>query len=123
MRRVDETASRRGLERGFKHIKFSSINDEWNVHAHLKFLDDLPHQLHFVWAFGDGAGDIEGVRAKVYLFAGDLQNAIVIFFEQESLEFARALCVEALSEESWRRILSHQSRGHSGSKLRVRMNR
>ena len=75
MCRVDETASRRGLERDFEHIQFGGVDHQRNIHAHLEFLDDLAHQFDFVGAFGDGAGNVQGVRAEFDLFARDLEDA------------------------------------------------
>ena len=59
-----QTAPRRGLEGDFEHIEFGGVDHERNVHAHFEFLDDLAHEFHFVGAFGDGAGNVEGVRAE-----------------------------------------------------------
>ncbi|MBV6467369.1 MAG: hypothetical protein PGMFKBFP_02723 [Anaerolineales bacterium] len=71
MSRVDETTPRRGLQCDFENVEFGGVDHERNVHAHFEFLDDLAHEFGFVGAFGDGAGNVEGVRAAVHLFASD----------------------------------------------------
>ena len=110
MSRVNETTSGCGLQCNFKNIEFGGVNHKRNVHAHFELLDDLAHELHFVGAFGDGAGNVEGVRAVLDLFTGDLQNGVVILLEQEPLELARALGVESLAKQGGGRILSHGDR-------------
>jgi hypothetical protein len=118
MRRVDETSSRRGLQGDFKNIQFSRIDHERDIHAHFEFLDHLAHQLHFVGTLGDCTGDVQGVCAVIDLFPGDLQDRIIILLEQEPLELARALGIEPLAKQGWRRILSHRQGRHGGGQLR-----
>ena len=112
MGRVDEAASRRSFQCDFEHVQLGGVDHERDIHAHLQFLDDLAHQLHFVRALGDGAGDIECMRAEVHLLTGNFQNAVIILFEQEPLELARALGVQPLAEQGGRRVLPHGDRRH-----------
>jgi len=38
--------------------------------------------FRFVAAFGDGHADIEGMRAKIHLVAGNLEHAVVVLSQQ-----------------------------------------
>ena len=71
---IDQAAPGSGLEGGLEHIQFGGVDHQRHIHAHLQFLDHLAHQLDFVGAFGDGGGNIQGMRAEGDLFAGDLED-------------------------------------------------
>ena len=60
----------------------------------------------------EGAPDDPRVRAARNLVTRNLQNAVVIFFEQHPLELARALRIAAFAEQSWRGSLPHVNRRH-----------
>src|SRR3972149_9387233 len=52
---------------------------------------------------------------KLYLLAGNPQNGIVIFRQDQFLEFLAALSVAAFADEEWRRLLVHR-RGAGGGR-------
>ena len=122
MRRVDQAAPGGGFEGGFKHVQLGGIDHQRHFNAHLQFFDRLAHQFHFVGALGDGTGDVEGVRAKIDLLAGDFQDRVIVFLKQQALELLAALGIAALPDQQGRRVLAHgdgrdrgrQARGAQG---------
>ena len=57
------------------------------------------HELGFIIIFGDGYRNIEGVRAVIHLLAGDFENFIPIFFEEQALELSAALRITTLADD------------------------
>src|SRR3972149_11960269 len=55
---------------------------------------------------------------KIDLFAGDFEDRIVIFFEQQPLEFLASLGVAALADQQGWRVLSHGNCSNRRSQAR-----
>ena len=104
---VDQTTSRCSLQSDFKHIHFGGVDHERNIHTHLQLLHNLAHQLGFVRALGDGDGNIQRVCTARHLFTSNVEDAIVIFFEQQTLELARTLRVTTFTKQGRGGVLSH----------------
>jgi len=102
---VDQTAPRRGLECGFNHFGFSRVDHQRHRYFEGKSLHQSVHHFRFVAAFGDGHADIEGMRAKIHLVAGNLEHAVVVLSQQQALEGAGTLRIEALTDDKGRRLL------------------
>ena len=103
--RVDQTAPRNSLKSRLDHIGFSRIDHQWHRHFEGKSFHQSAHHLRFVAAFGDGYANIEGMRAKIHLVAGNLEHTVVVLSQQQALEGAGTLRIEALTDNKGRRLL------------------
>ena len=117
MGRVEHAAPGGRLEGQFHHIRLGCVDHQWHFDARGQFLDHLAHHFGFVGALGDRHGNIQGMRPAFHLFAAQLQNRVIVFSQQEALEFAAALGIAAFADQQRRRLLLHGygacGRGHA----------
>ena len=84
---VDDAAAGIQRERRFGDIGFGGIDDQRRLHRQRQLLDQLLHLRLFVIALGQGDADIKHVSAALHLPDGDLDDAVVIVFQQQALDY------------------------------------
>ena len=115
---IDDSAPGIQRQRGLGHIRFGRVDDERRFHRHGQPLDQLLHLRQFVIAFGERHADIQHVRAALDLPDRDLRDAVIIVRQQQALDLAAALAVDALAYQGRSWILQHARGGHAAGGLR-----
>ncbi|MNS37747.1 hypothetical protein D3C72_699740 [compost metagenome] len=97
--RVDDRPARVGPKRFEQHGRLGAVEHQGALDAHGELLDHLGHGLFFVGALGQGHADVEHVRAVLHLIAAHLDHAVHVVRQQELLQLAAALRVDALAHD------------------------
>ena len=88
MGRIDQAAPGSGLQADFEHVQFGGVDDQRQADDRGDRLDDLPHGLGLVGAFGQGGAQVQAVGAAFHLLHGQGQDAVVIFGQDHLFEVA-----------------------------------
>ena len=97
--RVDDGPAGVDLQRRFDHLRFGRVDHERRFDRLREPLDDRRHLHVFVGALGQRGADVEQVRAAFDLAARDQRDLVVVVGEQQALDLARALAVDALADQ------------------------
>ena len=110
MNRVEDRPSGIVLQRGFEDFGLGRIDRQRRFDRLREPPHDLAHLHFFVGSLGERAADVEHVRAALDLLARDERDIVVALLEQEALEPARALRVDALAHDQRRGLLFERDR-------------
>ena len=117
---VDDAASRVDLERCPDDVGVGAVDDQRRIDAHLQRLDDGAHLIRLVAALGDRDAQVERMRATFDLRPRDLQDAVIVVREEQTLDGARPLGIDPLADEQRRRLLTQVDRVHAACQPRFR---
>ncbi len=120
---VDNAASRVDLERRLDDVGIGAVDDQRRIDAHLQRLDDGAHLIRLIAAFGDRDAQVERMRATFDLRPRDLQDAVIVVREEQTLDGARPLGIDPLTDEQRRRLLTQVDRVHAARQPRFRVRR
>ena len=98
--RVDDRAAGIVLQRGLEHFRLGRVDHERRLDRLGEPANELAHLLVFVGPLGQRAADVEHVRAALDLLARHEHDVVVAVLEQQTLDLARALRVDAFADDA-----------------------
>ena len=110
--RVDDRTPRVVLQGDLDDARFGGVDHQRRFGRLREFAHHLAHLHVFIRALGERDADVEDVRAAFDLLARDQRDRVVILLEQQALDLARALRVDAFADDQRPRFLFERDGGH-----------